>query len=255
MYYVNNIGILELLKSERKVLNVLKKFISHIEKTLEIKKKKAVRGTKGARGEKDASDIASIGDTELENVQIEDETILFNNIPINIKRRKDLGAFDLADTMTDKTSQSQIQKYVAQRIANSLYNGTNAIQLTDNNIAIQPNGAITLNGLVNKCGVLKAYASWCGYCQRSASIITELANKYNNPNSNISIYVIEMSNSPTNPLNKLVEGFPTYLYVDNNNIIYPMNDDFIRKQISENQIQQSQADEINNVMNTIASNS
>lgn len=223
LYFVSNIGTLNLIKCKREPYLIMEKFIENIEKNIGINSIKTPKTAKTTKSKESTESTESPESSESPDAPEQLDDIFINRQPHH-------------------------------KIENSLYNNTKAIQLMNEDIIEQPNGAIVIkNSLYNKCGILKAYASWCGYCQMSVPKITELSNKFNNPNSPVAVYVIEMTNSQNNPLNKLVEGFPTYLYVDNNRIIYPFNETLIQAQLKENEINQQQMQQINQMMQIIKS--
>jgi thiol-disulfide isomerase/thioredoxin len=271
LFFINNIGVLSLMNCVRKPDIILNAFANNIEKLIKDEKKGIKKITK--KIDKYNKDIK----TEFFN---DDEILLKNSRPNGgvggafdempqqmgqqMPQAQQMGQqmpqaqqmpqqFDQLSFESSQMPQQQAQAPQPQQfIKNSLYNNSNVIQLSHNNIIKLPNGAISIKDNYKKCGILKAYASWCGYCQMSVDKIKRLADKYNRPESNITIYVLEMTDNNNSPLNLLVEGFPTYLYVDNKRIIYPMNDDLIQKQVGEYEINAIDANEIKNAMNIIS---
>ena len=268
LFFINNIGVLSLMNCVRKPDIILNAFANNIEKLIKDEKKGIKKITK--KIDKYNKDIK----TEFFN---DDEILLKNSrpngggsfnempqmgqmgpqqMPQQMSQQFDQLSFESSQMPQQAQAQLMPQQAQAQQtqqfIKNSLYNNSNVIQLSHNNIIKLPNGAISIKDNYKKCGILKAYASWCGYCQMSVDKIKRLADKYNRPESNITIYVLEMTDNNNSPLNLLVEGFPTYLYVDNKRIIYPMNDDLIQKQVGEYEINAIDANEIKNAMNIIS---
>ena len=137
---------------------------------------------------------------------------------------------------------------VKKIIENSLYNNSKAIQLIDDDFEKVDHKIKIKSTSLNNCGILKAYASWCGHCQNSMNKVKYVADKVNNTTNNINIYVIEMSNSENNPLNSMVEGFPTYLYVDKNGFVNTMETDFMKKEIETHQLDTTQYDKLKHIM-------
>lgn len=118
-----------------------------------------------------------------------------------------------------------LQQQQHMSIPNSLYNNSHAIQLTDNDLLYEDDQIKIKPEIFINPGLLKAYASWCIHCQVGSKKIKYLADKLNVDDQKTTIYVIEMSNNQNSNLNRLVQGFPTYLYIDDNKQINQIDED------------------------------
>jgi thiol-disulfide isomerase/thioredoxin len=71
-------------------------------------------------------------------------------------------------------------------------------------------------GKIQKPGVVKVYARWCGHCRDKERCIIEMANALANSNMGLSVYVIDCADEEQKPLTNAlgIQGFPTFLNCD-----------------------------------------